>query len=303
MIHFLYNYFLVQQKVNERSTVFKRLHWMLYKFLKKGLFNYYKKLPVKKLKTSEDSNVIVSLTSIPERIDKVPIVVKSMLNQTYKPLKVVLWLGQEKFPNRESGLPDSLLVLKDYGLEIEFCEDLKPHTKYFYAFKKYPNHLIVTVDDDLFYPVNMLEKLMEFHSVNPNCVIANRVREIAYAKDKIKHYRTWQINRINHSLPSNKLLATGVSGVLYRPNLFKQNLFNTSKIKELALNVDDIWLKANEIVSDLPVVFTNYFFNPFIEIANSQKSTLNSENVFNGGNNVCIKETFSFFGINEKSFE
>lgn len=303
MIHFLYNFFLVQHQVIDRNIAFKRLHWLLYKFLKKRLFDYYKKLPIGKLNTNESNNVIVSLTSIPKRIDKVYLVIKSILNQTHKPLKVVLWLGQEKFPNGEIGLPASLLVLKDYGLEIEFCEDLKPHTKYFYAFKKYSDYLVVTVDDDLFYPVNMLEKLIAFHDANPNCVVANRVREITHAKGEIKHYRSWKINSINHSLPSNKLLATGVSGVLYNPSLFKQDLFNISKIKELAINVDDIWLKANEIVSGVPVVFTNYFFNPFIEIANSQNSTLNSDNVFKGENDVSIKKIFSFFELSEKSFE
>ena len=38
------------------------------------------------------------------------------------------------------------------GLTIRFCEDLKAHKKYYYAFKEYPDDIVITVDDDVIYP-------------------------------------------------------------------------------------------------------------------------------------------------------
>src|SRR5690606_29967954 len=140
-------------------------HWQLYKYLKNNLIKYYKKIPKATLGMDEQSSVIVSLTSFPARINLVHIAIKSLLNQSKRPKKIVLWLGDEFFPHGEKTLPKSLLELKQFGLEIEFCRDLGAHTKYFYAFQKYPNNLIVTVDDDIIYPRNLLKVLLNTHNL------------------------------------------------------------------------------------------------------------------------------------------
>ena len=303
MINFIYNLFLIQKNAKNKGFWHNRIHWYLYKFLKKILPNYYRNLSLEKIGVNQHSELVVSLTSFPDRIHIVYLAIKSILYQSYRPLKVILWLGKEQFPNGEKDLPKSLLNLKKVGLEIEFCEDLKPHTKYFYVFKKYPEHLIVTVDDDWFYPVTMLETLLQHYKKNPCCVIANRVREIGVTNGNLNPYRSWKINEIGNSISSHRLLATGVGGVLYNPSLFKANLFDVEKIKKLVLNADDIWLKCNEILCDIPIVFTNRYFSSFMEIPDSQNRSLYSTNVFEGRNDKQIKDTFAFFGIDIKSFE
>ncbi|WP_299399502.1 hypothetical protein [uncultured Gelidibacter sp.] len=302
MLHFLYNLFLVRKNVKKENGPQKWCYWYLYKFLKRALPFYYRNLSSRNLKTDSTSNIIVSLTSFPDRIPMVFIAIKSIMLQTYKPQKVVLWLGSNKFPNKERDLPESLLQLRKVGLEIFFVDDLKPHTKYYYAFKKYPNNLVVTIDDDWIYPISMLETVLIHHLKNPNCVIANRVREIGVSNGILTNYRSWDINKLNHSEPSTKLLATGVGGVLYQPFLFDEALYDITKIKRMALNADDIWLKANEMISHIPVVFTNRYFSSFIEIPNSQSNSLYMSNVFEAQNDMQIANTFSFFGITAKSF-
>ena len=69
------------------------------------------------------SRLIVSLTTYPARISSVWITVTSLLQQTKKPGKVVLWLAVEQFPDRR--IPKSLKRLERRGLEIRFCEDIK----------------------------------------------------------------------------------------------------------------------------------------------------------------------------------
>ena len=290
----------MRRKGDKSIPVERWLRWQLYKYLKSGLYNYYKNLNLVKLAKAEiNPKLIVSLTSFPERIQTTYLSIKSILNQTIKPTKVLLWLGEDQFLDKEDELPLELLNLKKFGLEIFFCEDLKPHTKYYYTFQNYPEYLVVTVDDDIFYPRDMLETLLKHHAIKPGSIIANRVREILIKDEKIKNYRNWPINMINHSNPTHNIIATGVGGVLYEPSLISQRAFDKNKILELAPKADDVWLKAIELVHIIPVVFTNYYRYQFIEVKNSQTKSLYKGNVFEKGNDGQIKRTFEYFQISE----
>lgn len=303
MIHFLYDYFLTRKSEKKRSQLYLWLHWQLYKFLKVSLMWYYKHKSLKSLGVNPASNVIVSLTSFPARIDVIHLAIKSMFNQTVRPQKIVLWLGSEKFPKGEIDLPSQLLELKSLGLEIAFCDDIGAHTKYYYAFQKYPENLVVTVDDDVIYPKNLLEVLLNTYKTNPQSVVANRVRTMELDGDVFTPYRTWKINSSDLIKPSKIIFATGVGGVLYKPSFFLKSFFDTTGMKKTHCIGDDIWLKAGQIANNVPVVFTNYYFKQFIEIPESQKENLFSTNVFEADNDRQVKAVFDYFGITEKSFE
>ena len=79
--------------------------------------------------------VMISLTSFPARINEVKYTIYSLLNQTYKPNKIVLWLGEDKFINKESDLPKELLDFTQKGLSIKFVKDLRSYTKLIPALK------------------------------------------------------------------------------------------------------------------------------------------------------------------------
>src|SRR5690606_17623225 len=174
--------------------------------------------------------------------------IRSILNQTQRPKKIILWLGKEQFLEGEETLPTVLLELKPLGLEIEFCDDIKAHKKYFFAFQKYPDNLIVTVDDDVIYPNNLLEVLMETHLKYPNSVIANRVRLMELEGANFKPHRGWKINELGAQNPSKNLFSTGVGGVLYQPQFFPKSFFDIEGIKQTNCSADDIWLKAGQVV-------------------------------------------------------
>ncbi len=303
MIDYLYHYFLTRKPLTKKNPLPRWIRWQLYKYLKKNLVRNYKNMPLASLDIDSKSNVIVSLTSFPARIEVVYLSIRCILNQTRKPQKVVLWLGKEKFPEGKNNLPNSLLELTSCGLEIEFCEDIGAHSKYFYAFQKYPNNLIVTVDDDIFYPEKMLEVLIDTHQKHPNCVAANRVRLMEADQEGLEPYRYWKINNLPHHKPSKLLFATGVSGVLYKPSFFLKSLYDKIGITKTNCLGDDIWLKAGQIANDVPVVFTNIFFKRFIEIPESQKVSLFRKNVIESDNDRQIKEVFDYFGIVESSFK
>ena len=63
--------------------------------------------------------IIVSVTSHPARIREVVLAIRTVYRQTRQPDKVILWLGEEKFPNRYEDLPEELLQLvSEKHLEI-----------------------------------------------------------------------------------------------------------------------------------------------------------------------------------------
>lgn len=301
MIHFLYNYFLTRKPHKKKIPLYVWLQWQLYKFLNFSLMRYYKQISLKALGVDSTSQIIVSLTSFPARIEVIHLAIKSMLNQTVRPRKIVLWLGKEQFPEGEIGLPTELLELKPLGLEIAFCEDIKAHKKYFFAFQEYPENLVVTVDDDVIYPKNLLKVLLNTHYRYPDSIVANRVRAMELYDNGFTPYRTWKINSSEFTKPSKKIFSTGVGGVLYQPHFFKQSFFDIEGIRKTDCRNDDIWLKAGQIDNNVPVVFTNYYFKQFIEIPDSQKESLFSTNVFEADNDRQIKEIFDYFGIPMKA--
>ena len=198
--------------------------------------------------------IIISLTSYPGRISLVWMTAASLLNQTKKPYKVILWLAKEEFPKEE--LPASLRRLKKRGLEIEFCEDLKPHKKYFYTMQKYPDCFVVTADDDIFYPENFLEKLWKGYEKYPDTIICHWSHKIGMDEHgNFLPYNSWEDNREDE--PSFLNLAVGCNGVLYPPEALGEEAFQIEKIKGLALFTDDLWLKCMSVQSGKKVINCN----------------------------------------------
>lgn len=117
--------------------------------------------------------VIVSLTSYKPRINDVKYTIYSLLNQTFPPDKLILWLDEDSFPQREKNLPRDLLKLRSFGLTIDWCENLRPYKKLIPALEKYPDDIIVTADDDIFYRPDWLKILYDEHVKYPDCLVAH----------------------------------------------------------------------------------------------------------------------------------
>lgn len=197
-----------------------------------------------------DKKIIVSLTSFPKRINTVHLVIESLLNQTHKADKVILWLTPEEFPNRERDLPDTLLSLIPLGLTIDWYHNLRSYTKLIPTLRKYPDDLIVTVDDDIVYRPTMIEKLYREHLRHPNDIICHRATKFIYNRDRFatiaggyKYYRGASY--------LNKL--TGAGGVLYPPKCFYKDILNEDLMLQLAPTNDDQWFWLMAVLNDVGV--------------------------------------------------
>lgn len=201
-----------------------------------------------------DDSVIVSMTTFPARIGYVHLAIRSLLNQTVKPGKIILWLAKDQFCG--VAIPPQLQVLCNYGLEIRYCdEDLLAHKKYYYAMQEYPDHLIVTYDDDIIYPEDSLEKLLAMHQKHPEAIICNRGREIKVAHGSVAPYRDWKVSgQVPAGVPTYLVMASTGAGTLYPPHCMPEETFDIQKIRALALTADDLWMKVMSIQGKVPVV-------------------------------------------------
>ncbi|WP_405340419.1 glycosyltransferase family 2 protein [Fibrobacter sp.] len=254
-----------------------------------------------KKSSNADKSIIVSLTSYPARFKTLDICIKSLLNQKLSASKVVLYLSKDI---QIDSLPKSLLKLQSYGLEIRNnCEDLKPHKKYFYAIQEFKDSIVVTADDDVIYPNDWLDSLYKSYLQHPNCISARRVHRITRdANNKAVSYQHWEIECKSVLQPSMDLIAIGVGGVLYPPHIFDKAIqyFNTTSIKEICLNADDIWLKYMETVQGTPVVWVpNKQCHPTTIFDKQVKeSALFKTNLKENKNDQYIQACASHFNIN-----
>jgi hypothetical protein len=235
---------------------------------------------------SNDRRIIVSLTTFPARINKLWLVIETLLRQTCKPDRIILWLSTEQFSSLDQ-LPHSLLVLQERGLEIRFCKgDLRSHKKYFYAMQEFPNDYILTVDDDVFYHSGLIEKLLDLSMRYSNTICCNCASKVKIKNGDIAPYLSWS-DVFSEQKPSVELLPIGVGGVLYPPNSISTEVFNIDVFKEICFLADDIWLNIMARLIGTKVAKTNYdsFYLP---VMNKNNYTLNSINNIEGQNDVQI---------------
>ena len=215
---------------------------------------YYRNVSEWGLNTEpRDVKITLSLTSYPGRIKSVHRVITTLLNQTVKPDRVILWLGEEKFPRREEELPRRLLDLKQFGLTIGWCHDQRSYTKLLPALREYPDDIIVTVDDDSFYPPCLLATLYSGYLEFPGFIHALASMNIERGIDgELLSYNKWK-----HCTKAGRtgydILLLGCGGVLYPPHVFNDEVGNENAFKRVAMTTDDLWFWAMAVYSGVKV--------------------------------------------------
>jgi len=141
-------------------------------------------------RTKIPEHLVVSMTSWKKRIGHVKDVVNRVFNGTVVPWRIVLNLSTDEFPGKWSDLPAELVELQEKNrlFEIHWVKyDTKPYKKLIPSLIRFPNDAIVTVDDDIEYPLNFCETLWNAYIMsgrkypvtsNPN----------AWYKNTLSHY-------------------------------------------------------------------------------------------------------------------
>lgn len=183
---------------------------------------------------------IISFTSFPSRMNKLWLVIESMINQknVAEDYMIILYLSEEQFPHKKNDLPTKIKKQIERGLIVKFMpDDLKSHKKYIYSFHDYSDRCIITIDDDLLYLDDFLSELIKAHTKYPETVIANRAREIKQGETYLK----WPLIYKKQILLKNVLTTNG-AGTLFPPNSYDIQLVDENIVKKICFTADDLWL-------------------------------------------------------------
>ena len=211
--------------------------------------NHLKKLSKFGLTDSSIPEVVISFTTYPARIRTVGQTITTLIKQNYPYKFIVLWLADSQFPNKEKDLPEDIIELIKHGsLVVDWYKDIRSYKKLIPSLKKYGNEILVTVDDDLLYPEDMIERLILAYQKNPNYIHTLRAHGIVLdSLFNFRPYNKW-INPLNNSSPSFFNFLTGGAGCLYPPNTLSKRVFDVNKIQKLCPLADDIWFWANAVI-------------------------------------------------------
>ncbi len=200
--------------------------------------------------------VVVSLTSFPAAISYATHAVQSILEGSVLPDKVVLYLTFEQFG--ENGVPKEIMKLSEENPRFEvrnYPKEIRSYRKLIPALMDFPEAVIVTIDDDVWYHKHMLRDLLRLHKQMPDAILAHRAKRI----EPDKAYRKWRKFRWYHFLfrriyRNYRNIQTGVGGVLYPPHSLKPEMLDADLFTRIAPTTDDIWFWAAGVANGIPVV-------------------------------------------------
>lgn len=198
--------------------------------------------------------MIVSLTTIPKRINHIHLVIESLKRQTKPVTKILLWIPYTYKGKYEYNIPQFLY--NENLVEIIRCEDLGPATKFLHTIKELePGEEFVVVDDDQIYSQYLIEDLTSApylngikgvkgtywidHDGNPD----RRRDDTAPNKQRkpLRYIISEKGDYLNKFDFSTVPIICGCDGILLKPSFFNKKIYD---IPEQFFNCDDIWLSG-----------------------------------------------------------
>lgn len=183
-------------------------------------------------------DLIVSLTSYGRRLYDVAYTIQSIMRQTQKPNRIILWIDRQDCDR----IPSSLKRLQQRGLEIIPTEaNIRSYKKLVHALERFPDDTIITIDDDVFYEYDLIERLLGCHLDHPHDICAMRVHRITRERNgTIRPYNKWQMTIKECGCHDDNFL-TGVGGVLYPPHSLAEETTDADLFMKLSHTADDVW--------------------------------------------------------------
>ena len=257
-----------------------------------------------KLSPQQDTSVILSLTSYGKRVKGSAVfTVYSLLRQTVRPERVVLWLNEDEY-NSEN-LPSDLRFLCNYGLEVRFGKDIGSYTKLIHSLSAFPDKHIITADDDLYYSKNFVREFVEAHRQHPQAIITGFAKVPVSDSDyQLAPYDAWpEYHHVTASFKydSLKLFPLGVGGVFYPSHVFDDEVLNEVVFTALCPKADDIWLyimglrsqAEKRILTDSRIAYYHTdLLRQYIT-----KDRLTATNRFRGENDTQLQALMEYYKI------
>ena len=188
-------------------------------------------------------SLLVALTSFQARTRWLRPALASLMRQSIKPDRIILYLHRNALIN----LPPSVLAMRRRGLEIAVLDgpDLLAYKKIIPSLQAHPNALIVTADDDLMYERAWLAKLYRAYQREPQYLHCHRAHRIKRRDNgQLKPFLDWDLTAPGYQGAGSDLVATNGAGTLFRSSLLSPEVFNQRAFLQDAPYADDMWIYA-----------------------------------------------------------
>ena len=252
----------------------------------------------------DGKDVIITLTSYGRRLNStLPYTLFSLFRQSVMPSKIVLVLDDLDKDN----LGNNLELFKSKGLEIIFDDrNLRSYKKLIPTIEKYPDEIIITVDDDVYYRRHFLENMLKSFFQDKTCIHANMLHQITLdSEGRLNDYRNWIDTDFVKNLDITMGFPVGEGGILYQRSLLYQDVTNVELFKKLCPRADDIWFfvmakllrtKYREVKAQ-----KNYFvpLDVFYQFTHKEAS-LSASNRDEDMNDVQIKNVLNYYNTTMK---
>ncbi len=201
-----------------------------------------------RFRADDQSDVVISITSFPARIDWIWATIDTLFRQDARLQAILLVLSEEEFPQRR--LPKSLRRRIRRGLTVEWVQtNQKSYDKLLPARVRYPSARILTVDDDKLYPIDMASKLIRASDEAPGAVIGHFGRQIVATPDGYD-----VLSKADPATPSERVFLIGLGGILYPPTALHPDVQDYRLAMELCPSHDDAWFWAMSVRARAPRV-------------------------------------------------
>lgn len=251
-----------------------------------------------------DKKIIVTLTSFPLRINRVWLVIESLLRQKDQPDEIIIWLSKDQFAGFEC-LPNNLKKQSKRGLKIKFVDgDIRSHKKYYYTIKEFPEDLIITVDDDILYRNDFIRSMLEYHKENPRDIISFYSKVILRQENKLITYNKWPKSKVNKRSISEIFFGSG-GGTLFPPHSLYKDVLNKELFLDLTPLADDVWLNAMSRLNRTYIYSVSNKFHIPLPVINKNNKTLAENNVYENLNDIQINKVRDYYlkNLNVDPFE
>lgn len=252
------------------------------KRLIRDLFHFYKlkrsslsKLDKQWKQSKVKSEIIFSLTTIPERIEYLELTLKSLLMQKRAAKRIHLNIPYRSFRNDlEYVIPSWMTELQSLNI-VRMEEDFGPASKFIPSLKSLDaDQPILVVDDDNIYPSNYVKDFEKAEKKHPEVILAASGWRVP--DDLIDKPTTlWtNIKRVPPvPIPGtriNKLYQTdiiqGYSGYLLKPRFFDlDQIDNYEGVPQKVRFVDDVWVSAKAKVEKYIFPISRFCYVPFFQ--------------------------------------
>lgn len=239
-------------------------------------------------------DVVVSFTTIPDRIHRIAPMIKSLLDQEVRPHRI--YLVVPKFSTRENKpyrIPRALET-NPHITVLRTEKDWGPGTKLIPTVlqeRHRPETRIIVVDDDTIYPKKLVSTFTNFSEQFPDAAFSSRGWNVPAS---FVH-----ANRIN--VVSSKIqrmtpveIVQGAAGYLVKPRFFDAQLLDYEQAPPAAFFADDIWVSgqlATRQISRYVMPMAVYFFR-IVSFATRRTLSLSRHENISGSNNEVLYRYF-----------